>query len=106
MDNIRSCYQKTLLISELIQGKELTEQLMHNLNPKCSPESRHFLMQQIICIYEKALLILKSNTGSVGVKPTQTLTVTTSFPNSPISVDGSPHNDDFDGALQNRYKKR
>lgn len=53
--------EKKTLIKELTQGKELANQLRNHLNPcASSPETRRFLIQKILCSYEKAISILGS----------------------------------------------
>ncbi|XP_050236058.1 probable WRKY transcription factor 53 [Mercurialis annua] len=50
--------EKNILMNELTQGKELTEQLKNHLNPSSSPETRQFLVDKILSSYEKALSLL------------------------------------------------
>uniref|UniRef100_A0A6N2K6N0 WRKY domain-containing protein n=1 Tax=Salix viminalis TaxID=40686 RepID=A0A6N2K6N0_SALVM len=88
--------QKTL-ITELIQGMELAKQLRTHLNATSSVESRDELVQRILASYEKALLILSWG-GSTG-QP-QSVGVSAGVPESPISIDGSPRSDEFDGGVK------
>lgn len=108
MENTWNCEQKTL-ISELIQGMELTKQLRLNLGANSSAETREFLLQKILYSYEKALLILKWG-GPMGQPQTQTQSltqgVTNSLPESPISADESPRGDDFDMGVKDQQDPR
>lgn len=91
--------QKTL-IDELTEGMELAKQLRGNLG---SAERSEVLVQRILSSYEKALLILKWS-GSMGQAQASGVP-----PESPISINGSPRSEDFDGALkdnQDSSKKR
>ena len=88
--------QKTL-ITELIQGMELAKQLRTHLNATSSVESRDELVQRILASYEKALLILSWG-GSMGLP--QSVGVSAGVPESPISINGSPGSDDFDGSVK------
>lgn len=103
MENAWRLEQNTL-ISELIEGMELAKQLRVNLG---SAETSELLVQRILSSYEKALLILKWS-GSMG--QAQAVGATGGvLPESPISINGSPRSEDFDGALkdnQESSKKR
>ncbi|KDP25316.1 hypothetical protein JCGZ_20472 [Jatropha curcas] len=106
MENSLSWEQKTL-ISELIQGMEFAKQLRRHLNTS-SVETRDSLVQRILSSYEKSLLILNwsGSTGqpqSVGVNVGNT---NNNVPESPISMNGSPGSDDFDGNQNDASKKR
>ncbi|KAI3822120.1 hypothetical protein L1987_09701 [Smallanthus sonchifolius] len=50
-------YEEKTLIHELTQGLQLAESLRVNLH---SPETREFLIQKILSIYDNALLVLQS----------------------------------------------
>ncbi|EEF51328.1 probable WRKY transcription factor 41 [Ricinus communis] len=100
-------WEQHTLVRELIQGMELAKQLRVHLNSASSVETRDSLIQRILSSYEKSLLILnwsgsliqQQNAGGVSVAPA-------TVPESPISMNGSPGSDDFDGAHNDASKKR
>ncbi|XP_022761163.1 probable WRKY transcription factor 53 [Durio zibethinus] len=93
------------LISELIQGMELANQLRMHLGAACSVESRDLLVQEILSSYERALLILKLS-GPIG-QPQQNVGTTSGVPESPLSINGSPRSDDLDNQdVRDVSKKR
>lgn len=102
-------WEQRTLVSELVQGMELTKQLKLNLGAKSSPETREFLLQKILSSYEKALMILKWS-GPIGQPQPQSLIhtqgATGSVPASPISADESPRSDDFDGGVKDHQDPR
>ncbi|KAK3194649.1 hypothetical protein Dsin_025959 [Dipteronia sinensis] len=55
--------EQVVLINELTQGKELAKLLRNHLNPSSSKETREFLIQRILGIYEKALSMLNCGGG-------------------------------------------
>ncbi|KAJ9148052.1 hypothetical protein P3X46_030148 [Hevea brasiliensis] len=107
MDSCWNLEQKTL-ISELIQGMELAKQLRAHLNTASSVETRDSLIQRILSSYEKSLLILNWS-GSMGQQQQQQQNFGATVgvvPESPISLNGSPGSDDFDGRHNDVSKKR
>ncbi|KAF5730067.1 WRKY transcription factor 53 family protein [Tripterygium wilfordii] len=93
MEDMGVNWEQKTLISELIQGMELTKQLRVHLKLASPFETKDLLVQKILSSYEKALLILRWG-GSMG-KP-QTLAATTSVPEFTLSINGSPRSEDFD----------
>lgn len=69
LDNRRG--QKTMIMKELNQGKELAHQLRNHLNPipysSSSSQQVHpqFLIQKILSSYENAISMLKTSNGVV-----------------------------------------
>lgn len=51
-------WEQVSLISELIQGKELAEQLCSHLSSSSSLEEKALLVEKILSSYEKALSLL------------------------------------------------
>lgn len=102
-------WEQRTLVSELVQGMELTKQLKLNLGAKSSPETREFLLQKILSSYEKALMILKWS-GPIGHPQPQGLIhtqgATSSVPASPISADESPRSDDLDSGVKDHQDPR
>ncbi|XP_050386709.1 probable WRKY transcription factor 53 [Argentina anserina] len=111
--------QKSRLVNELTQGRELARQLQihlnatSSLNPSTSSQTalaREVLIQKIISSYEKALSLLSFGSSapiSVAVdqqhqqQPTSTVAaptgvVTIRMANSPPSLNGSPRSEDSD----------
>ncbi|XP_065858657.1 probable WRKY transcription factor 53 [Euphorbia lathyris] len=108
--------QQHRLLRELIQGMEMAKQLRLQLNSGSSMEARESLAQKILCSYEKALLILNwgqqqqnaaaaASASAAGVIPV-VVAASGSVPESPISMNGSPGSDDFDGGHFGASKKR
>lgn len=96
--------QKTL-ISELIQGMNMAKQLKAHLSATGSVEGNDLLVQKILSSYEKALLILNMGGGSKLQNQTQNLgiaaaTVSCGVPESPLSINGSPKSDEFEGGFK------
>lgn len=79
------------LINELTLGMEQAKQLRVHLR-SASSEPQELLLQRILSSYEKALLILKWNGGSVG--QSQPTPLAYGVPESSISVEGSPQSED------------
>lgn len=79
------------LINELTQGMEQAKQLRAHLSSESS-EPQGMLLQRILSSYEKALLILKWNGGSA--EQSQPTPLASGAPESSISVEGSPQNED------------
>lgn len=77
------------LVNELTQGMEQAKQLRVHMSSGYS-EPQDLLLQRILSSYEKALSILKWNGGSVG----QSQPPASGAPESSISVEGSPQNED------------
>eukprot|EP00257_Ricinus_communis_P028357 XP_025015771.1 probable WRKY transcription factor 30 [Ricinus communis] len=99
--------EKHTLIGELTQGKELTEQLKHHLNPASSLQTREFLVGKIISSYEKALSLLNCG-ASFDVHHNPNICISESMhpihkrsPRSEI-----PDEDCKDQAQKNVFKKR
>ncbi|KAL6132120.1 hypothetical protein ACLB2K_070491 [Fragaria x ananassa] len=112
--------QKTSLVNELTQGRELARQLQIHLNatPTLNPSAssqtafaREVLIQKIVSSLEKALSMLSSSSSSPQVsvaveelhqqQPTFTVAaatgvVTIRMANSPPSLNGSPRSEDSD----------
>ncbi|KAK1565402.1 hypothetical protein Q3G72_025764 [Acer saccharum] len=96
--------QKTLM-NELIEGMEFAKQLRVHLGSKSSVETSDVLVQRILSSYEKALLILKGpGSGSTTVQAQANIGAAAAanwgVPESPISINGSPTSDDFDGVFK------
>ncbi|KAH7550158.1 hypothetical protein ACOSQ2_024943 [Xanthoceras sorbifolium] len=92
--------QKTL-ISELIEGMELAKQLRVHLGTTSSVEKSDMLVQRILSSYEKALLILKWGGSTVQAQAyNMGAAANCGVPESPISINGSPRSEDFDGPLK------
>lgn len=83
MEEERTNWEQSNLISELIQGMELAKQLKQHVNADSPAGTMDVLLHQILSSYEKSLVILKCNRSAP-------------LPESPISVNGSPQSDDFD----------
>ncbi|CAI0441612.1 unnamed protein product [Linum tenue] len=114
-------WEQRTLVNELIQGMEFAKQLSFHLEGSSSVENAEILVQRILSSYEKALLILNWS-GSVGHQPLQAAAVTapvaaaatgsgSGVPGSPLSTNGSPRSEDFDGTKDhqapiNASKKR
>ncbi|KAL3499238.1 hypothetical protein ACH5RR_038331 [Cinchona calisaya] len=77
------------LINELTKGMEQAKQLRVQLSSGGASEPRDLLLQKILSSYEKALLILKWNGGSVEQSSQPTPPVS-GAPESSVSVEGSP----------------
>ncbi|KAL4592764.1 hypothetical protein LXL04_005768 [Taraxacum kok-saghyz] len=90
-------YDETTVIHELTQGIKMAEQLTLNLN---SPETREFLIKNILSSYDKALFILKS-----GGHPRASPLPESSPPKSPIST-SSHQSTDFEFDENGFSKKR
>ncbi|KAK4843098.1 hypothetical protein QYF36_003995 [Acer negundo] len=95
--------QKTLM-SELIEGMKSAKKLRVHLGSTSSVETSDVLVQRILSSYEKALLILKwPGPGSTTVQAQATIGAAAAncgVPESPISNNGSPTSDDFDGVFK------
>lgn len=92
--------EQNILINELTQGKALAKQLRNHLNPSSSPETREFLVQKILCSYEKALSVL--NYGA-SLKPNLEVSIL----ESPCSFrNSSPRSEASDQDSKDVYKKR
>ena len=89
-------YDETTVIHELTQGIKMAEQLTLNLN---SPETREFLIKNILSSYEKALFVLKSG-GQLRPSPQPE----SSLPNSSTST-GSLQSKEF-GFDENVFSKK
>ncbi|XP_050228922.1 probable WRKY transcription factor 53 [Mercurialis annua] len=113
MESSLSWEQQTL-IRELIEGMELAKQLRVHLNSTASVETGDCLIQRILTSYEKSLLILnwsgslcqQQNAVTVSGTRGNVTTAGGGVPESPMSVNGSPRSDEFDGVHQNASKKR
>ncbi|KAL8162457.1 hypothetical protein V2J09_013946 [Rumex salicifolius] len=55
MEASRVLNSKSVVISELIQGRELAKQLQNHLDPSTPHETREFLIQKILSTYHKLL---------------------------------------------------
>ncbi|KAE8699799.1 hypothetical protein F3Y22_tig00110570pilonHSYRG00228 [Hibiscus syriacus] len=84
------------LLNELKEGREVTNQLMKHLRPSSSHQTRQFLLDKILCSYEKALSILNWNGFVVETKPS-----VTAFESSP-SIDHSSEVSDIKDVLKKR----
>lgn len=96
-------WEQSTLISELIQGKDLANQLMNQLQLSSSQEERDSLVAKLLSSYEKALSLLNQDANFVGeAKP-----ITTGLVESPRSS-GSPRSDicDHDFNHKEVSKKR
>lgn len=102
MEKTMDLEQKTL-ISELIQGRELANRLMDQLQLSSSQENRDLLVAKILSSYEKALSLLNQGANFVG----ETKPITTGLSESPRSF-GSPTSEicDHDSNHKNVSKKR
>ncbi|KAJ1414701.1 hypothetical protein SESBI_18643 [Sesbania bispinosa] len=94
------------LINELIQGKELANQLSSFLvSSPSSHQTNEFLIEQILSSYEKAISMLNSVSNAVGVGEIMT-------PNGNIMdshcSDGSPRSEVMDLEFEHKaaFKKR
>ena len=86
-------------MSELIHGMELAKQLKGHLSEASTFQTREFLMQKILSSYEKALMILNWSGSVTHPQPAgENFRVTVGIPESPLSINGSPISDDFDGS--------
>ncbi|CAI0408655.1 unnamed protein product [Linum tenue] len=107
-------WEQRALVNELIQGMEVARQLSFHLKGTPSVENAESLVQRILSSYEKALLILNWS-GPVGQQPPQAAAVTATVaaaatgsgsgsgvPESPLSMNGSPRSEDFDGIKDNQ----
>ncbi|KAJ0112487.1 hypothetical protein Patl1_00579 [Pistacia atlantica] len=98
--------EQNTLMSELIQGKELTKQLS---NPSSSPKTRQLLIQKILSTYEKALSVLNSGASPVDRKLNNNITILASPYSFPKC---SPTNEALDQDCKDQchskdvYKKR
>ncbi|KAJ4951022.1 hypothetical protein NE237_027854 [Protea cynaroides] len=102
MENARAWEQKTTLVNELMQGKELVKQLQMHLDPSSSDEeTRNMFVEKILSSYDKALFMLKWGASDGEGRP---MGVPAGMSNSPRSDSGSPHSEDSD--RRDIYKKR
>ncbi|KAJ0602501.1 putative transcription factor WRKY family [Helianthus annuus] len=76
------------IINELIQGKEFAMHLKSILSSESSSETKHVLIHQIISSYDRALLMV--NQGEM--------------PESSVSLDESPHSQDFNQPFDNQQE--
>lgn len=101
--------EQNILITELIQGKELTKQLSNHLNPSSSPKTRQFLIQKILSTYEKALSVLNSGASPVDLKLNNNITILESpcsFPNCSPKSEASDQDCKDQCHSKDVYKKR
>ncbi|KAK4747918.1 hypothetical protein SAY87_014504 [Trapa incisa] len=100
-----SCYEEKTLISELILGVNLARQLRVHLSSDTTPEAREVLIKGILNSYDKALLILQWSEPPIPcqtAQPVPASAAATGIPESPLSVNGSPNSNDFNGGLAAR----
>ncbi|GLU00792.1 hypothetical protein SLE2022_181360 [Rubroshorea leprosula] len=64
MEMVGMDWEQGSLLNELTQGKDLATELQIHLNPPSSTETRLFLVEKILCSYEKALSMLNSGAFS------------------------------------------
>lgn len=84
------------LINELKQGRDFAKQLQIHLNAlNSSNETREFLVHKILNSYDKALSMLKHNTG-MNVEAQLVGTTPIGISESPRSLSWSPHSEDSD----------
>lgn len=93
-----SSYEQDSLVSELMHGIELAQQLKANMGT----QGTEMLAEKIRSSFEKALLILKWS-GSMG-QSNHLVVPTSTIPASPISVVGSPKSDDFNQGLADQQE--
>lgn len=85
-----------ILITELAQGKELAKRLRNHLNPSSSPETREFLVQEILSSYEKALSMLNYSHSLQSNKLDITVVESPrSFPNTATSPRSDASDQDY-----------
>ncbi|KAI4364678.1 hypothetical protein MLD38_020735 [Melastoma candidum] len=100
-------YEHKALISELIQGMEFAKQLkMHMMASAAPADGGDMLIQGIISSFEKALLVLKWNGPAAGQCGAPRLTSATGIPESPLSVNDSPHSDNLEKGIQEQFLNR
>nr|WOP33721.1 WRKY transcription factor 30 [Fagopyrum esculentum] len=83
-------FEQSYLINELSQGMELAKQLMDQMGPEHSTQTKEMLLQQIVSSYDKALFIL--GCGSDAEQPHQH---SPAMPSSPSSIVESPNGNDL-----------
>lgn len=87
---------QNILITELAQGKELAKRLRNHLNPSSSPETREFLVQEILSSYEKALSMLNYSHSLQSNKLDITMVESPrSFPNTATSPRSDASDQDY-----------
>ncbi|KAI4378045.1 hypothetical protein MLD38_015586 [Melastoma candidum] len=100
-------YEQKALISELIQGMEFAKQLRMYMMASAAPaDVGDMLIRGIMSSFEKALLVLKWNGPVAGQCSVQRVTSASGIPESPLSVNGSPHSDDLEKGIQEQFLNR
>ncbi|CAN1778618.1 Probable WRKY transcription factor 41 [Linum perenne] len=109
MERSELSWEQRTVVNELIQGMEVAKQLSFHLRGASAVEVADSLVQRILSSYEKALLILNWNGSSMEqtlqavVTSTVAAAATTTaaaagVPGSPLSRNGSPRSEEFDGS--------
>ncbi|CAN1178169.1 Probable WRKY transcription factor 41 [Linum perenne] len=102
-------WEQRALVNELIQGMEVAKQLRFHLKETFAVEAADSLVQRILSSYEKALMIL--NWSEPMGQPPQAVSVRgtaatpaagSGVPGSPLSGNGSPRSEAFDGTKDNQ----
>ncbi|WCJ26480.1 BTB/POZ/Kelch-associated protein [Euphorbia peplus] len=97
-------------IRELIQGRELTEQLNKHLSSELSEIITEQLVQRILSSFDKSLLIPNLSCSTSQLQNDAALAVpnpaTVNFDKSPICMDDSPATVNFDSVLNPAAKRR